>query len=289
MKTEAKLVAGNVFFASPAQDLLGGRTNPWAIGTATAMNAGVLALLILLGMHSTVSHLPLAVPTADIALKNFTLVAPPSVSLAHGGGGGGANSLIDPTMGRLPRLAETPIAPPQQPMIEHPLLAVDPAIKIPVDAKLPDNPEMQQIGVTKSPIVSLASGGPGTHTGIGSGSNGGDGPGKDPGYGPGSKGGYGGDVYSPGAGGVSNPVAIYAPIAEFSDEARQHKYEGVCIVSLIVDAHGNPTNLRVTRALGMGLDEKALEAVQKYHFKPAMKNGRPVASYVNVEINFHLF
>ena len=64
------------------------------------------------------------------------------------------------------------------------------------------------------------------------------------------------------------------PEAEFSDEARRAKYQGVCLISLIVDAQGNPQNPRVIRALGMGLDEKALEAVRKYKFKPAMKDGR---------------
>jgi TonB family protein len=235
------------------------------------------------------SHLPPAVPTTDVALKDFTLVAPASLSLAHGGGGGGTNSLIDPVMGHLPRREDNPIVPPQEPILQHPNLAIDSAIKVPADVKLPDNPELQHIGVATSQVVNLVSGGPGTHAGIGSGSNGGDGPGKDSGLGPGGDGGFGGEVYSPGTGGVSSPVITYSPTAEFSDEARRHKYEGVCIVSIIVDAHGNPIHLRVTRALGMGLDEKALEAVRNYRFKPAMKNGRPVASYVNVEINFHLF
>ena len=66
----------------------------------------------------------------------------------------------------------------------------------------------------------------------------------------------------------------FTPEAEFSDEARRAKYQGVCLISLIVDAQGNPQDPRVIRPLGMGLDEKALEAVRKYKFKPAMKDGR---------------
>ena len=62
---------------------------------------------------------------------------------------------------------------------------------------------------------------------------------------------------------VSAPVPLNNVEAEFSDEARRAKYQGVCLISLIVDAQGNPQNPRVVRALGMGLDEKALEAVMQ--------------------------
>jgi protein TonB len=90
-------------------------------------------------------------------------------------------------------------------------------------------------------------------------------------------------------GGVSAPVALNQVEAEFSDEARRAKYQGICIVSLIVDAQGNPQNPRVVRALGMGLDEKAIEAVKKYKFKPAMKGSQPVPVMISVEVNFRLY
>ena len=108
------------------------------------------------------------------------------------------------------------------------------------------------------------------------------------GYGPGYGGGAGGGLYRVG-GGVSAPVALNNVEAEFSDEARRAKYQGVCIISLIVDAQGNPQNPRVVRALGMGLDEKALEAVRKYKFKPAMKGNTPVPVMISVEVNFRLY
>jgi len=88
---------------------------------------------------------------------------------------------------------------------------------------------------------------------------------------------------------VSDPIPIVIPEAEFSDEARRNKLQGICIISLIVDAKGFPRNPRVTRSLGMGLDEKALEAVEKYRFKPSLKNGRPVAVTISVAVNFRLF
>jgi TonB family protein len=91
-------------------------------------------------------------------------------------------------------------------------------------------------------------------------------------------------------GNVSRPVVRKKVDAEFSDQARRAKYQGVCILALIVDAQGNPQNVHVIRALGMGLDEKAMEAVRKYKFKPAMKDGKtPVPVMITVEVDFRLY
>ena len=148
---------------------------------------------------------------------------------------------------------------------------------------------MPNIGVTNSANVTLASNGQGTGSGMGTGSGGGLGSGNGNGWGPGSGGNAGGGLFRIG-GGVSAPVPIVSPEAEFSDEARRAKYQGVCLVSLIVDAQGNPQNPRVIRALGMGLDEKALEAVRKYKFKPALKDGKtPVPVMITIEVNFRLY
>jgi TonB family protein len=124
---------------------------------------------------------------------------------------------------------------------------------------------------------------------MGSGYGGGMGSGSGNGYGPGSGGNTGGGVYRIG-GGVSAPVPLNSVEAEFSDEARRAKYQGVVLVGLIVDAQGNPQSVHIVRALGMGLDEKAIEAVKKYKFKPAMRDGKAVAvSGVTVEVNFRLY
>ena len=84
-------------------------------------------------------------------------------------------------------------------------------------------------------------------------------------------------------------MLVYAPDPEFSDEARRAKYQGVCIIALIVDAQGNPQNVRELRHLGMGLDEKAIEAVRQYRFKPAMYQGHPVAVQMVINVDFHLY
>jgi len=88
--------------------------------------------------------------------------------------------------------------------------------------------------------------------------------------------------------GVSPPIPLNSVQAEFSDEALRKNIQGVCLVTVIVDVHGRPQNPRVVRPLGHGLDERALEAVTKYVFKPAMKGKVPVPVMITVEVNFGL-
>jgi TonB family protein len=89
-------------------------------------------------------------------------------------------------------------------------------------------------------------------------------------------------------GDVTAPLLVYAPDPQYTEKARRAKYEGVCVISTVVDAQGNPTQVQVVRQLGMGLDAKAVEAVKQYKFKPAMRLGQPVAVTVNIEVNFRV-
>jgi protein TonB len=89
-------------------------------------------------------------------------------------------------------------------------------------------------------------------------------------------------------GGVSAPVVVRSVEPEFTQEARVANFQGSVTIQLIVDAQGNPQNVHVVRHLGMGLDEKAIEAVRQYRFKPAMYEGRPVAVQLVIEVEFHL-
>ena len=272
----------------PVPDRMASNTNPWAVGTATAINGGLLALVLLIGLRAVVESPSRSGPLSNWKLDNFPLLAP-SVGAMHGGGGGGTNDRIDANKGRLPKLEMQQLAPVQQPLLDNPKLALENRIAVPPEIKLPDNPAMAMIGVHESANVTLMSGGPGSRGGAGIGSDGGLGPGHGPGWGPGSNGGAGNGPYTPGVGGVSQPVPIFTPDAEFSDEARRAKYQGVCEISVIIDAQGNPQSPRVVRPLGMGLDEKALAAVMRYRFKPAKKDGRPVAARIAVMVNFRLY
>ncbi|UWZ82475.1 energy transducer TonB [Occallatibacter riparius] len=273
----------------PVPDRMAVKTNPWAVGSATVINGLILAIVLVFGARKIYQEIkkPQVTGMSNIDISDFK--APKAAVKAGGGGGGGSHDLVDPIKGHLPKIDPHPQAPPMVPLIEKPKLAVDSAINVQKDIKLPDNPMLPMIGVHNSPNVSLASNGQGTGGGMGTGSGGGLGSGNGNGYGPGSGGNTGGGVYRVG-GGISAPVAINAPEAEFSDEARRAKYQGEVMISLIVDAQGNPQNPRVVRPLGMGLDEKALEAVRKYKFKPALKDGRtPVPVMVTIAVNFRLY
>jgi TonB family protein len=272
----------------PVPDRMAVKANPWAIGISSSLNLAIVALIIWMSIR--VIHNIVKPPTeaTNVDVSNFDLSAPKAAHTAGGGGGGGSHDIVDPIKGKLPDRMKDPITPPMVPMLEHPKLAIDSAINVQPDIKLPDT-NMPNIGMAQSTNVTLASNGQGDGGGMGIGKGGGLGSGSGNGFGPGSGGNAGGGVYQIG-GGVSAPVPIFTPEAEFSDEARRAKYQGVCLISLIVDAQGNPQDPRVIRALGMGLDEKALEAVHKYKFKPAMKEGRtPVPVRITIEVNFRLY
>jgi len=142
------------------------------------------------------------------------------------------------------------------------------------------------------PMSHLPSGPPsngvGSGGGIGSGSGGGVGVGEGPGVGAGRGGGTGGGVFRVG-GGVSAPRPVFTPDPEYSEEARKAKYQGTCVLWLIVGPDGKPRDIKVSRTLGLGLDEKAIEAVKQWKFEPAMKDGKPVAVQINVEVSFRLY
>jgi TonB family protein len=90
---------------------------------------------------------------------------------------------------------------------------------------------------------------------------------------------------------MSIPVLVHSADPVYTVEARRAKFQGACVVSLVVDSDGNPQDIRVVRPIGMGLDEKAIEAVRQYKFKPATmkESGVPVSVRLNVEVSFHLY
>jgi len=109
-------------------------------------------------------------------------------------------------------------------------------------------------------------------------------------------------------GDVKGPMVIYEPEPKYTEAGRKAKVQGVVTVSLIVDEHGQPQNVHIVHGLGTGPDGKpdpklkkaarvamdgmnqsAVDAVKQYKFKPATENGRPVAVYLNVEVNFEIF
>lgn len=202
----------------------------------------------------------------------------------HGGGGSGDHSAVHATRGTPPKFSDQQLTPAV--IVVHnndPKLSVPASILAPPDIKLPQS---NHIGDLISSNLVMPSNGTGTGGGAGDGSGTGLGPGQGLGYGPGFDRGVGGGPFRSG---VTAPRATYDPEPEYSEEARKIKLQGVVVLSLVIDPQGQPRTVRVARSLGMGLDEKAIEAVKKWRFTPGTKDGMPVAMQVNVEVNFRLY
>jgi len=167
---------------------------------------------------------------------------------------------------------------------ENPKLPAEPTVVGPPEIVF----QTGQLGDPLGAIFGPPSNGTGAGGGIGSGYGSGVGSGRGPGVGPGEGGGIGGGVYHVG-GGVTAPRPIFDPDPEYSEEARKAKYQGVVVLAVIVGPDGRPRDIRLMRSLGMGLDDKAIEAVRKWRFDPARRDGHPVAVMVSIEVNFRLY
>jgi len=257
--------------------------------------ASIVAHVLVLGLIIGVTFIPMRpVPLAPKPQTNTKLIDPgiyllkPASTQTGGGGGGGDRDVLPASAGHLPRASMRQITPPAAVIRNpNPKLAVESTVIVPPDIKLAMNTNMPNLGDPKS-SASIPSNGPGANGGIGTGSNGGVGPGHGRGVGPGDEAGTGGDTFRVGKG-VTAPRVIYQTDPEFSEEARKAKYQGNCVLGLVVDANGRPTNIRVLNALGMGLDEKAIESVKNWKFEPGKKDGHGVAVEIAVEVDFHLF
>ena len=272
----------------PVDDPLRVKRSPASSVLSFMMHSAVIALIVSMAL---LPHKPVVVAqkpaVTHLDIRPYIPVTAPAQKVMGGGGGGGAHEVVEPIKGHLPRIAKTQTVAPQILLVDKPKMAVEPTVVMPKEVKIADN-TMPNIGVPQSPQIAVASQGSGGGSGFGSGSGGGIGSGSGGGIGPGSGGGYGGGIMSVG-GGVSAPQVIHAVDPEFTDEARRAKIQGVVSIQVIVDAHGNPQNIQVVRSLGMGLDQKAIEAVRQYKFRPAMFQGRPVPVRVVIDVNFHLY
>jgi TonB family protein len=255
---------------------------------SVALQAAVVALLFTVfsskAVQQQVKHVATLILPTDIEPHQPRMA--PRQQTAGGGGGGGDRSPLPPSKGRLPKASLKQFTPPMAAVNNpNPRLVMEPAIVAPPDVLLPQV-NMSQYG---DPLARIGppSNGPGSGRGIGTGSGGGVGSGHGGGSGPGEGGGIGGGVFKVG-GGVSAPSLLYKTEPEYSEEARKAKYQGVVVLYVEVDPSGRATNIKVARSLGLGLDEKAVEAVRKWRFKPGYKDGRPVTVAATIEVNFRL-
>jgi TonB family protein len=206
---------------------------------------------------------------------------------AKSGGGGGDRTPTPASKGAVPRFAKVQLAPPLAVIRNpNPILQVEPTLLGPPDLKLPQMALNMPWGDPQG-VPGPPSNGPGTGGGIGTGDGTGIGPGKGSGLGPGEGDGTGGPYTFDGS--ITAPIPTYKPLPAYSEEARKAKYQGVVSLWIVVDAQGNVSECRVVRPVGLGLDDKATETVRTWRFKPAARNGVPVAVRVSVEVHFRLF
>ncbi len=250
---------------------------------SVTVHTGLIALLLLASKQ-------VAPPAARLNTAGLTplfapyLPKPLAVHFDAPGGGGGMRQNTSATAGHLPKVAPRQFVPPTLELLNpHPKLAMEMSIEAPPDALLPDRP-LSNLGDPLSKLMS-GSGGRGGPLGIGDGDGTGVGNRHGPGAGPGN-GGIGA-VYRPG-GGVTAPVLLRKVDPEFSDEARRAKYSGTVTLRADIDSTGHPRNIRIVHSLGMGLDEKAVDAVTQWYFRAGTKDGRPVAVSALIDVMFHL-
>jgi len=254
------------------EGLYGGNESKAAF-SSVAIHVGVIALLLFLGTLKPVQQL-----VKDQIAPVFLDVKP--FKPDKGGGGGGARSPLPPKKAELPKVAPKQFTPPRVDPVQNPKIAVAPTI-------VADEPLPTSVNIG-DPLSKLGmSNGSGIGGGIGTGIGGGIGPGRGPGVGPGSGGGFGGGAYSMGKG-ITKPELIHKVEPEYSEEARKAKWQGTVELKVVVDEHGKVREVQVTHPLGLGLDQKAIEAVQQWLFKPGMKDGKPVAVVATIAVAFHL-
>jgi periplasmic protein TonB len=260
-----------------------------------AMWSLLVHTVLITGIIVAAAYRP-AVKIAEQPKERYVLVTPadllpmaPKVDeeAMHGGGGGGEIAKVEAPKGMLPKQSMIQMTPPQLKIKNpDPKLAVEPTVVVPENVPLNDAP-MPTLGDPVAKVAGPESNGVGAGGGIGAGRGTGIGIGTGAGVGQGSGGGYGGGVFKVG-GGIQAPRPIYQPEPEFTEEARVAKHQGTVLLWLIVGADGRPRDIKVVRALGMGLDQKAVEAARQWKFQPALKEGKPVAVQVNIEVAFTL-
>jgi TonB family protein len=236
------------------KDIWGKGTDPKALASSVLFQAVVVAILMLIGTNAKVQK----------AITNVVLMAPPPppkpvTPKAAAGGGGGSRSPLPALKAALPKPAPKVFTPPLV-TIEHPMLTMDASLIAPPDAWAAPT------GAIGNPLGAIGGGG---------------------GFGSGGGIGNGRGVYAVGNG-VSQPQLISKVDPEYSEEARKAKYNGTVTLSIVVNTDGRAEDIKVTKSIGMGLDEKAVEAVQKWRFKPGMKSGAAVKTRAVVEVNFRL-
>ena len=253
---------------------------------STGLQLAVVALVLVLTASKTVRKAVTNTVLYAVDLAPPEVKMKPQAKTSQGGGGGGDRSPLPASFGKLPKFALKQFTPPVAVFNNmNPKLAMEPTLIGDPNTQVA-NVDYPLYGDPLSKYMT-PSNGQGSGGGIGNGKGGGVGNGDGGGYGPGKGGGVGGGVFRVG-GGVSAPVLLSKTEPEYSEEARKAKHQGTVMLYVQIDPSGHATNIKVVKSLGLGLDEKAIEAVQKWKFAPGKKDGKPVTVEATIEVNFRL-
>jgi periplasmic protein TonB len=253
--------------------------------SSTAVSGLLHAAAILLILLAT----KVAPPPSELSLRLAAFV-PRDISAwlpstPRPGGGGGTRSDSAASAGRLPRAASRQFTPPAAENLNpHPLLAMEPTIVAASDAILA-SVNLPQFGLPDG-VPGPSSGGRGSGGGIGDGIGTGVGNRTGPGAGDGE--GAGGVRGRPLRGAITAPVVQWMIEPEYSEDARKAKVQGTVVLAIEVDARGQVRIVEIRQSLGLGLDERAIEAVRRWKFRPGLRDGKPVATGAVVHVNFRL-
>ncbi len=226
----------------------------------------------------------------------------PTQKLAQGGGSGGNHNPIPSQTGKLPPpstiLAAIPTAPPvNPPTLPVAGIDIEPALWKDIKAPVYGDPR------SKSEIESKGSGegeGIGTNRGLGIGE------GDGPCVGPGEKGNMGcgsrqTGCCGPGGGSDNNGQpfpgsqveqrarVLFKPEPTYTEEARRNQVTGTVMLRVVFASNGDVVQIRAVHALPYGLTERAITAARQIKFVPAVKGGRPVSVFMQLEYNFNLY
>ncbi len=230
----------------------------------------------------------------------------PKFEKAGGGGGGGQQDVLPPQQGRIPPPSEIAAKIPTTPPVRPPML---PAAGIDIDPALYKDLPYDRFGDPRSKSTATSAGS-GTGNGIGTGTGAGIGEGQDQGFGRGRGGNMGGGDRNMGGGGSGGGTGdngtdysrtfspkevnvkariLSRPEPQYTEEARKNQVSGTVVLRAVFSSSGQVTSIRAVSSLPYGLTERAIAAARQIRFSPAMKDGRAVSQYIQIEYNFNLY
>jgi protein TonB len=247
-------------------------------------HAAIISALALWAVHPSAQKSS-RTPAGD-SLRQLTPLSPELLrhflgsDPSSGSGSGGNRDPLPATSGHLPALSSIQLLKPSLPQKMDPQLAVPPTIL---------DPDAPAVLTTVADIglpwmkEKTDSAGPGTGNTIGKG--------KGESVGDGGNGLVGeGFSSAPYHAGFSRPTCVYCPEPQYTDEARTSKVQGSVTLEVLVGADGRAAQVRLTKGIGMGLDERSLQTVRGWRFNPARDAAhRPVAGWITIEVLFRLY